>query len=119
MGMQIRARWQSSQVGRLSSGLFAAAYSCNVPLAISCSEQAESNICVLLTGGGSGHEPAHAGYVGRGMLTAAVVGDVFASPPTEAVLAAIRTVATSAGVLVVVKNYTGVIPLLPFESATL
>ena len=58
-------------------------------------------------GGGSGHEPAHPGYVGRGMLTAAVIGDVFASPPTEAVLAAIRTVTTDAGVLLIVKNYTG------------
>ena len=45
--------------------------------------------------------------MGRGMLTAAVAGDVFASPPTEAILAAIRTVTHSAGVLVIVKNYTG------------
>ena len=62
------------------------------------------------TGGGSGHEPAHGGYVGRGMLTAAVAGDVFASPPTEAVLAAIRTVTNKAGVLVIIKNYTGCAP---------
>ena len=48
-----------------------------------------------------------AGYVGRGMLTAAVAGDVFASPPTEAVLAAIRTVTHSAGALIIVMNYTG------------
>lgn len=47
------------------------------------------------------------------MLTAAVAGDVFASPPTEAVLAAIRTVTNEAGVLVIIKNYTGHIPLLP------
>lgn len=58
-------------------------------------------------GGGSGHEPAHAGYVGTGMLTAAVAGDVFASPPTEAVLAAIRAVTGPPGVLLIVKNYTG------------
>lgn len=58
-------------------------------------------------GGGSGHEPAHAGYVGRGMLTAAVAGDVFASPPTEAVLAAVRAVTHAPGVLLIVKNYTG------------
>lgn len=45
--------------------------------------------------------------MGKGMLTAAVAGDVFASPPTEAVLAAIRTVTHSAGVLVIIKNYTG------------
>lgn len=61
----------------------------------------------LISGGGSGHEPAHAGFVGEGMLTAAVCGDVFTSPPTEAVLAAIRAVAGPAGVLLVIKNYTG------------
>ena len=61
----------------------------------------------LLSGGGSGHEPAHAGYVGPGMLTAAIVGDVFTSPSTEAVLAAIRAVAGPAGALLIVKNYTG------------
>ena len=61
----------------------------------------------LLSGGGSGHEPAHAGYVGRGMLSAAIVGDVFTSPSTDAVLAAIRAVAGPAGALLIVKNYTG------------
>ncbi|SKA38932.1 dihydroxyacetone kinase [Enhydrobacter aerosaccus] len=61
----------------------------------------------IISGGGSGHEPAHAGYVGAGMLHAAVAGDVFTSPATEAVLAAIRAVAGPAGVLLVVKNYTG------------
>lgn len=61
----------------------------------------------LISGGGAGHEPAHAGYVGTGMLSAAVSGDVFASPPTDAVLAAIRAVAGPAGVLLIVKNYTG------------
>lgn len=61
----------------------------------------------LVTGGGSGHEPAHAGYVGHGMLDAAVLGPVFTSPSVDAVLAAIRAVATSAGVLLIVKNYTG------------
>lgn len=58
-------------------------------------------------GGGSGHEPAHAGYVGAGMLSAAVCGDVFASPSAEAVLAAIQTVTGPAGCLLIVKNYTG------------
>ena len=53
------------------------------------------------TGGGSGHEPAHAGYVGRGMLAAAVCGEVFASPSAEAVLAAIRTVTGPPGCLLV------------------
>ncbi len=61
----------------------------------------------LISGGGSGHEPAHAGYVGSGMLSAAVVGDVFTSPSTDAVLAAIRAVAGPAGALLIVKNYTG------------
>ena len=62
---------------------------------------------MLCPGGGSGHEPAHAGYVGTGMLTAAVAGDIFASPPAEAVLAAIMAVTGPAGVLLIVKNYTG------------
>ena len=61
----------------------------------------------LISGGGSGHEPAHAGYIGEGMLTAAVCGDVFASPPSSAVLAAIRACSSPAGVLLIVKNYTG------------
>jgi dihydroxyacetone kinase len=61
----------------------------------------------IISGGGSGHEPAHAGFVGPGMLTAAVCGEVFASPSVEAVLAAIRSVSGKAGALLVVKNYTG------------
>ncbi len=61
----------------------------------------------VLSGGGSGHEPAHAGYVGRGMLSAAVAGDVFTSPSPDAVLAALRAVAGPAGAVLVVKNYTG------------
>ncbi|MGW4946412.1 dihydroxyacetone kinase subunit DhaL [Actinoplanes sp. NPDC004185] len=61
----------------------------------------------LLSGGGAGHEPAHAGYVGAGMLTGAVAGDVFTSPSVDTVLDAIRAVATPGGVLLIVKNYTG------------
>jgi dihydroxyacetone kinase len=61
----------------------------------------------LVSGGGSGHEPAHAGYVGKGMLTAAVCGDVFASPSVDAVLAGILAVSGPAGCLLIVKNYTG------------
>ncbi|MEA3101981.1 dihydroxyacetone kinase family protein [Caballeronia mineralivorans] len=61
----------------------------------------------LISGGGSGHEPAHGGYVGPGMLSAAVAGEVFTSPSTDAVLDAIRAVAGPAGVLLIVKNYTG------------
>ncbi|MEO1677828.1 MAG: dihydroxyacetone kinase subunit DhaK [Pseudomonadota bacterium] len=61
----------------------------------------------LVSGGGSGHEPSHAGFVGQGMLTAAVCGDVFASPSVDAVLAGILAVAGKAGCLLIVKNYTG------------
>ncbi|KTQ92638.1 dihydroxyacetone kinase [Aureimonas ureilytica] len=61
----------------------------------------------VLSGGGSGHEPAHAGYVGEGMLTAAVAGDVFTSPSSDAVLAGLRAVTGEAGALLIVKNYTG------------
>jgi len=61
----------------------------------------------LLSGGGSGHEPAHAGYVGDGMLAAAIAGEVFTSPGVDAVLAAIRATAGPAGALLIVKNYTG------------
>jgi len=61
----------------------------------------------LVSGGGSGHEPAHAGFVGKGMLTAAVCGDVFTSPSVDAVLAGILAVTGTAGCLLIVKNYTG------------
>jgi dihydroxyacetone kinase len=64
--------------------------------------------CVaLLSGGGSGHEPAHAGFVGSGMLSAAVCGYVFASPSAAAVLAALTEVTREAGALLIVKSYTG------------
>ena len=61
----------------------------------------------LISGGGSGHEPAHAGFVGPGMLTAAICGEVFASPSVDAVLAGILAVTGEAGCLLIVKNYTG------------
>uniref|UniRef100_A0A8C8RVX1 Triokinase/FMN cyclase n=1 Tax=Pelusios castaneus TaxID=367368 RepID=A0A8C8RVX1_9SAUR len=63
----------------------------------------------LLSGGGSGHEPAHAGYIGKGMLTGVVAGAVFTSPAVGSILAAIKAVtqAGSAGTLLIVKNYTG------------
>jgi len=67
----------------------------------------EKNGVALVSGGGSGHEPAHAGFVGEGMLMAAVCGDVFASPSVEAILAAILSVTGEAGCLLIVKNYTG------------
>ena len=67
----------------------------------------DPNKVAIVSGGGSGHEPAHAGFVGEGMLNAAVCGDVFASPSVAAVLAAIRHVCGPAGCLLIVKNYTG------------
>ncbi|CAM3939241.1 dihydroxyacetone kinase family protein [Bordetella tumulicola] len=69
--------------------------------------QPDQRPVAVLSGGGSGHEPAHAGYVGAGMLSAAIAGDVFTSPSVDAVLAAILSVAGPAGALLVVKNYTG------------
>jgi triose/dihydroxyacetone kinase / FAD-AMP lyase (cyclizing) len=61
----------------------------------------------VISGGGSGHEPAHAGYIGAGMLSAAIAGEVFTSPSSDTVFAAIRAVAAKSGALLVVKNYTG------------
>ncbi|MBY5319112.1 dihydroxyacetone kinase subunit DhaK [Rhizobium johnstonii] len=61
----------------------------------------------IISGGGAGHEPSHAGFVGKGMLTAAVSGEIFASPSVDAVLTAIRAVAGEKGALLIVKNYTG------------
>jgi len=61
----------------------------------------------LISGGGSGHEPAHAGFVGAGMLSAAVSGEVFTSPSAESIFAAIKAVTGRPGVLLIVKNYTG------------
>ncbi|MFE4263740.1 dihydroxyacetone kinase family protein [Streptomyces sp. NPDC056883] len=61
----------------------------------------------VVSGGGAGHEPAHVGYVGEGMLTAAICGDVFASPSVDTVLDTVRTVQSPAGVLLIVKSYTG------------
>ena len=61
----------------------------------------------LISGGGSGHEPFACGYVGRGMLSAAVCGDVFASPSAEAVYRAIKAVTSPSGCLLIVLNYTG------------
>ena len=61
----------------------------------------------LVSGGGSGHEPLHGGFVGYGMLDAACPGEVFTSPVPDQILAATKAVATDAGVLHIVKNYTG------------
>ncbi|GAA3692203.1 dihydroxyacetone kinase family protein [Arthrobacter ginkgonis] len=67
----------------------------------------EPDKVAVISGGGSGHEPAHAGYVGPGMLDGAVLGPVFTSPSADDVYSAIKAVATDAGVLLIVKNYTG------------
>ncbi len=69
----------------------------------------------LISGGGSGHEPAHGGFVGYGMLDAAVAGAVFTSPTPDQVYEGIRAAATDAGVLMVIKNYTG--DVMNFEMA--
>ncbi len=69
----------------------------------------------LVSGGGSGHEPAHGGYVGSGMLDCAVAGSVFTSPTPDQIYEGIKAVATDAGVLAIVKNYTG--DVLNFEMA--
>lgn len=73
------------------------------------------NRVALVSGGGSGHEPAHAGFIGDGMLSAAVVGDVFTSPTPDQILTAIDEVDQGEGVLLIVKNYTG--DILNFEMA--
>jgi dihydroxyacetone kinase-like protein len=69
----------------------------------------------LISGGGSGHEPLHSGFVGLGMLDAACAGEVFTSPTPDQMLAAAQTVNAGAGVLYIVKNYTG--DVLNFEMA--
>ncbi len=61
----------------------------------------------LVSGGGSGHEPAHAGYVGKGMLDAAVAGEVFTSPGADQFLTAIQEADQGSGVLMLIKNYNG------------
>lgn len=69
----------------------------------------------LVSGGGSGHEPAHAGYVAQGMLDAAVCGEVFTSPTPDKILSAIKAVDNGDGVLLIVKNYAG--DVMNFEMA--
>jgi len=70
-------------------------------------KEINENKVSLISGGGSGHEPAHAGFVGKGMLDAAVCGDVFASPSQVQVYNAIKKCATDKGVLLIIKNYSG------------
>ncbi|HDR3313187.1 MULTISPECIES: dihydroxyacetone kinase subunit DhaK [Bacillus] len=69
----------------------------------------------IVSGGGSGHEPAHMGFVGEGMLDAAVIGEIFTSPTPDQILKAIQKVDTGSGVLLIVKNYSG--DIMNFEMA--
>jgi len=69
----------------------------------------------LISGGGSGHEPAHAGFVGHGMLDAAVCGEIFTSPGADKVYNAIKAVDGGKGVLLIIKNYSG--DIMNFEMA--
>ena len=69
----------------------------------------------IVSGGGSGHEPAHAGYVGRGMLSAAVAGNIFSAPSPDRIIEGIKEASGGAGVLLVVKNYSG--DIMNFEMA--
>ncbi|MCL2367493.1 MAG: dihydroxyacetone kinase subunit DhaK [Oscillospiraceae bacterium] len=69
----------------------------------------------VISGGGSGHEPAHAGYVGTGMLDAAVAGNMFSSPSPDRIIAGIQEADSGAGVLMVIKNYSG--DIMNFEMA--
>lgn len=69
----------------------------------------------LVSGGGSGHEPSHAGFVGRGMLSAAVCGEVFTSPTPDQILEGIKAADQGAGVFLIIKNYSG--DVMNFEMA--
>ncbi|WP_203136944.1 dihydroxyacetone kinase subunit DhaK [Microbacterium sp. JZ31] len=77
--------------------------------------RSETPRVALVSGGGSGHEPLHSGFVGEGMLAAACAGEIFTSPTPDQMLAAAQQVEAGAGVLFVVKNYTG--DVLNFEMA--
>ncbi len=77
--------------------------------------QLNPNKVALVSGGGSGHEPAHIGYVGFGMLDCAIAGPIFTSPPPLTIYKAIEAVKTDKGVLCIVKNYTG--DVMSFEMA--
>lgn len=69
----------------------------------------------LISGGGSGHEPAHAGYVGYGMLDAAVAGEIFTAPTPDQILEAMKSVKSDKGILLIIKNYSG--DIMNFEMA--
>jgi dihydroxyacetone kinase-like protein len=88
-------------------------------------KQKSTNKVAIISGGGTGHEPLHAGYIGYGMLDAACPGHVFTSPTPDQMLAAAEAVHADKGILFIVKNYAGDVmnfemaaEMLPFESAT-
>lgn len=85
------------------------------PLFVSRSQKKEDGKVAIVSGGGSGHEPLHAGFVGYGMLDAAVPGAMFTSPTPDAIQAATEAANAGAGVLYIVKNYTG--DVLNFDTA--
>ncbi len=94
------------------------------PVYITRQSKAKNKVAII-SGGGSGHEPLHAGYIGFGMLDAACPGHVFTSPTPDQMLAAAEAVNTGNGILFIVKNYSGDVmnfemaaEMLPFESAT-
>ncbi|RCX07537.1 homodimeric dihydroxyacetone kinase [Anaerobacterium chartisolvens] len=78
-------------------------------------KQVNADKVTLISGGGSGHEPAHAGFVGKGMLDAAVCGDIFASPSQIQVYQAIKATASEKGTLLIIKNYSG--DMMNFKNA--
>ncbi|KWU46943.1 DAK1/DegV-like protein, partial [Rhodotorula sp. JG-1b] len=74
---------------------------------VACLRQVPKDRVAIISGGGSGHEPAHAGFVGEGLLTAAICGNVFASPNVGQIRQAVEQVANDKGTLAVVMRYTG------------
>lgn len=78
-------------------------------------KEIQQNKVTLISGGGSGHEPAHAGFVGKGMLDVAVCGDVFASPSQIQIYQAIKASASKKGTLLIIKNYSG--DIMNFKNA--
>ena len=108
---------------------FAAAHSDLVQLYVNPNfltrQNKASNKVAVISGGGSGHEPLHAGYIGYGMLDAACPGHVFSSPSPDQMLAAAEATHAGKGILFIVKNYAGDVmnfematEMLPFENAT-
>lgn len=88
---------------------------CDSPSFVYRKDAASLNQVALISGGGSGHEPMHAGFVGKGMLTAACPGEVFTSPTPDQMYECGKTVDSGKGVLFLIKNYTG--DVLNFETA--